>query len=85
MYEINVAKRIAPSTYPGAPEAEARYEHLFSTDGDRSGDSWMLAQVLPKLREAFPAPAFSVTVTNVWKCSEPVHPGRVEQILEDHS
>ena len=83
MFEINVAKRVGPE-FLGDLADQNRYEHLFTTDSRRSGDSWMLAQVLPKLREAFPAPAFSVTVSNVWQCSEPVHPERIEAILEEH-
>ena len=84
MFEINVARRVGPE-FLGDLADQNRYEHVFTTDASRSGNERMLAQVLPKLREAFPAPAFSVTVTNVWKCSEPVHPGRVLQILKDHS
>lgn len=84
MYEINVAKRVGPE-FLGDLADQNRYEHVFTTDARRSGNNEMLAEVLPKLREAFPSPEYSVTVANVWQCSEPVHPERVEVILASHS
>ena len=84
MYEINVAKRIGPE-FLGDLADQNRYEHLFTTDASRSGNSWMLAQVLPKLREAFPAPAFSVTVRMVRTTSEEVSEDTIKRMLKEHS